>query len=263
MKKIKTSELKFGDVLFYNRNSFISRAIKMFDGSDYSHSGIYFNGSVLEAVGSGVAKHPIAESIKDVIFVDVYRYMANDRGLIGDAKYPAQAIGDVIAKYEKEGDRYAYESILLFAMLCTTRKIHIPFVSWMVRNTLESALTVVNKIIAMGKQPMICSELVFRCFTEALPKDRYDIFITGADSMKEMPETLAAPKNKNFIATDEDISEINKLKSEFLAKMVQSKGIKSHDKSMKTLMKSLAVPDFVSPRDLCTSRNFVKIGRLE
>lgn len=32
--KIKPDQLKFGDVSFYTRDSFTSRAIKTFDGSD-------------------------------------------------------------------------------------------------------------------------------------------------------------------------------------------------------------------------------------
>jgi len=261
MKIVSPGDLKPCDVLLYNRHSVISDAMKMFDGSDYSHSGVYNDGHVLEAISKGVVKNPLHESVKDTVFVDVYRFKDDNGGHIGDTDYPSQPIIEVMNKYAANGDRYAYESVLLLAVLTSTRKIHVPVVSWLLRNILENAMSVLNRITEAGKQPMICSELVFRCFNEALPLRRYDLFITGADSMKALRTGSEAP-DKMFMGSTGELNDINSLRNEFLSKMAANQTTGINHMKTEGALKSIAVPDYVTPHDLISSRNLELVGRL-
>lgn len=261
MKTVSAADLKPCDVLLYNRYSVISDAMKLFDGSDYSHSGIYNDGCVIEAISKGVVKNSLTDSVKETVFVDVYRFKDDNGGRIGDAEYPSQSVIDVMNKYASNGDRYSYESVLLLAVLTSARKLRVPVVSWMLRNILENALSVLNRITEAGKQPMICSELVFRCFNEALPKFRYDLSITGVDTMKSLPMGSEAP-DKMFMGTSEELNDINSLRTEFLSKMAANQDTGINHKNTEGALKSIAVPDYVTPRDLISSRNLELVGRL-
>jgi cell wall-associated NlpC family hydrolase len=87
---IKPSELQPGDVLLYHGNSFISRLIRLFDGTEYSHASIWVGDHVVEAIGQGVVGRSLAVSTADVKYTDVYRYRNKDSGLNpGDEAVPA------------------------------------------------------------------------------------------------------------------------------------------------------------------------------
>lgn len=267
--KIKPQDLLPCDVLLYNSTSLISELIKMFDGSEYSHCAIYNNGNVLEAIAEGVKQRTLSVSVEGAKYVDVYRFISSDGKKIGDPAYPANPIIERIDYYKNEGDRYAYEQLLLLALLTSVRRISIPFIGWLLRTILDTAASILSKIISLGKEPMICSELVYRCFVEAGAK--YKLTIPGADTLKSMnllPSVAAYfPKTDlNDQIIDKEMAQLNSQIAEFLAMYsVSKKSIpKSYeDFSIESAVNLLAVPDFVTPRDLKQSPNLYKVGTLE
>src|SRR5262249_47861698 len=105
-----------------------------------------------------------------------------------------QPVVDRVAYYLEHHERYAYEQLLLLAALAATRQLPvsgIPFLGMVIRNVLDSAADVVAKLIHAGREPMICSEFVYRCYEEA----NDPIQIGGADVMSiesSSPPTPAA-----------------------------------------------------------------------
>jgi len=181
---IRPADLHPGDVFLYHGEGVVSSLIRLFDGTEYSHASLWTGNEVIEAIGEGVVGRPLKVSIADAKFVDVYRYRNKDTGLtLGDDASPLPATPALTqaAQFKKDHDRYAYEALLLLALLASTRQITapVPLLGMILRVLLDNAADVLARLIAAGKEPMICSELVYRCFTQAGPK--YDIRIRGAD----------------------------------------------------------------------------------
>lgn len=184
-------DLKPGDVVLYRGDSLLARLIRLFDGTDVSHAGIFVgDGSIGEAIAEGVVSRPVDESLADHDWVVIRRLKegAPLDPVVGRAKA-------IIA----EGHRYAYEQLLLLAVLAASRKLKItPVLRFLIRKILDAAATVLNKFIAGAtgsKEPMICSEFVFRCYDEALPpaSDVYSLEINRIGSVSAVaPSGVAA-----------------------------------------------------------------------
>lgn len=266
---VTPAELRPADILLYQGTSTICRLLRLFDGTEYSHSTIYDGSKVLEAIFAGVELRDLSTSVEDPVSgatdVDVFRFLSNDRKPIGDPDYPAAPILARIAYYHAEHDRYAYEQLLLLSVLTTTRKVPIPpGIAIIIRNLLDEAADVLSKILAAGKQPMICSELVYRCYAEA--GDKYAIRIRGADTARsQLMNQIAAycaPSAASSTAIAQGSGELSEEEAlAFLDRYFFAKGI---DLSVPTTTGAhpLAVADFVTPGDLKKSPNLYKVGRL-
>jgi len=123
---VTPAELLPADILLYQGTSFLDKLIRLFDGTEYSHSSIYDGSKVLEAILNGVELRDIAKSVADIGGggstgdVDVFRFVSQDGKHIGDSDYPAAPILARLAYYQAEHDEYAYEALLLLAVLTTT-----------------------------------------------------------------------------------------------------------------------------------------------
>ena len=180
-KHITVDKLKPGDVLLYRGNSRIARAIRYFDGTDVNHAGLYLGkdkgeDKVGEVLFQGVITRSLHESIQDCEWVKVVRHQVSDAG---DDMVP------VIKKaecYLKRKDRYAFEQILLLALVCSAQRIDysnspaLKAIAHAATTTAKKVFSVMQKI-KPNCEPMICSEFVYRSFDEALPEkqDRYSI----------------------------------------------------------------------------------------
>ncbi len=56
-------DLRPGDVLLYKSNSTLGKLIRMFDGGAFNHAAIYDGSDVVEALGKGITKNTLANSI--------------------------------------------------------------------------------------------------------------------------------------------------------------------------------------------------------
>ena len=161
MDKIGGNDLRDGDVMLYNGNSWISKAIRFMDGTEVNHAALYLGeGRVAEAIAKGVTKRTFETSTEDSRYV-IIRRLSTQPETMRPVLEKAQA-------YLGFGNRYGYEQIVLLAFLGITRKLPVNvYLKWLLRKVLDRAA---DLLLASGdRQPMICSEFVYRCFDEALP----------------------------------------------------------------------------------------------
>lgn len=170
-----------GDILLYRATdsikNFLSAMIRKLDGTEVSHAGLFMGGCVAEALAvgehAGLGTQPLTDSIAGCDWVAVRR-LQNSPG-------DMQPVLDTAQMYLDQGNRYAYGQILLLAMVCATRKLDLsnPLLRRIVYSAINNAAAFVRRMQSGGKQPMICSEFVYRDYDEALPDkvDPYSIEI--------------------------------------------------------------------------------------
>jgi hypothetical protein len=161
MDTIEITDLQDGDVMLYHGNSWLAKAIRFFDGQEVNHAGLYVGGlKVDEALAGGLTERGLQESIKDDEFIIIKRLKSHPGTMT--------PVLDKAKAYITNGNRYGYEQIVLLAFLALTRKLHVNrYLKWLLRKVLDDAA---DLLMAQGeRQPMICSEFVYRCYDEALP----------------------------------------------------------------------------------------------
>jgi hypothetical protein len=243
-----------------------------FDGGDYSHGGIVRGGQVTEALGSGINHRPVATSVSDAKYVDVYRF-TKDGKTLGDPQYPVPALSAAIQVFEAAKNAYAYDEILLLAMLCSTRRLagimSAPGLAMIVRNFLDSAMELLAVLMSAGRKPVICSEMVFRCFGNADQAGTYVLLIRGADIPSA--QTLAAAA----LPSDPAAAQLQSQAAAFLQNYSQAALMPAAAPSSPPIVafgapisaysaaiSAFAVANFVTPHDLQDSPNLQMAGTL-
>jgi hypothetical protein len=214
--------------------------------------------AITEALANGIESNALQVSVSGAKYVDVFRFTRNGEGL-GSKSYPISALITSVDTFEAHRERYAYEEILLLAMLCSTRKLtaimHLPGVAMIVRNALDSAADVVAKYIAAGQEPVICSELVYRIFKNA--GEAYQLAILGADATK-LAAISNVPDERNLTP---EMRDLQSAASAFLANYDEAKKAGRAKATLSTAApeQSLAatIADFVTPHDLFVSLQLI------
>ena len=155
------SDLESGDVLLVRGKSRFSRWIQRLDGTEVSHAALVISdGMIAEATGDGVATKTLA----DELHAPQLEY-----AVVARADPAAHAIAAVLQRADgflAEHRRYAFERLLLLAVLLLTRRI--PFNARgkvVARRLLEAASQNLVSIVEPDSPcPMICSEFVHRCY---------------------------------------------------------------------------------------------------
>ncbi|RLV10445.1 hypothetical protein CTZ27_04415 [Streptomyces griseocarneus] len=165
-------QLKPGDVVLTRGTEAISRAICLMDASEVSHAALAVDGDTLaEAVGEGLRTIPYAKAL-DGHDLLVGRSLA--------APADMAPVLDVARRYLDGKISYAHQQIVLLAVLCVTRRVPLPLGGRrLVRTVLDQAAAAVNALAECGRQPMICSEFVYRCHYEARPSAPYALRVDG------------------------------------------------------------------------------------
>lgn len=268
LSQLTPTELLPGDLLFYHGTGLFSRLIRLLDGSDYSHVALFDGTRVVEAVAQGVVRRDLAASAATAAYVHVYRFQDARGHALGSTHWPTQPLLTSVNALLARGDRYAYEQILLLAFLASTRHAtgRLPLLMRRIlRETLDEAAATLTSLAAMGKQPMICSELVFRCFTQAAPP--YPVPIRGVNLAKR----TRAPRTQTALLSDDPA--LAAAARRFLsllaaadgrptisagaikaARATRTRGVPHH---------ALALPDFVTPADLAKSPHILLRGQLQ
>ncbi|WP_027183109.1 hypothetical protein [Desulfovibrio inopinatus] len=281
MQVVTKDALRTGDIFLYHSESFLGGMIRLFDGSEYNHAGIFDGENVIESLGGGITTNTISESTCKNKFVDVFRFR-NDAGKqLGDAGIPTQNVTDTIRRYVNDGDRYAFEQILLLAALATTRRF--PFGGWVpglskfVRQITDAAASVLSKLMSMNKEPLICSELVYRCYVES--GEEFFINIVGADilAQRSIGHTSTTLTHQFDISSQKEMSstvmqdfeEAQLASYEFLETWQRvsrtaplARSVPDVQQNEVGVVQSRAIADFVTPRDLKQSPNTYIVGRL-
>jgi len=163
MSTISVENLNQGDILLYHGKSWISKAIRFFDGTDYNHVSIYMGDHIVaEALENGIITQRIDESIKNSEYVSAKR--------LHNCPLNMDPVMNIVSRYE--GKRYAYEQLLLLAFICIFRKVNLNFaIVRFIKKLLEVAASLLVELMNADKQALICSEFVFRCYDEAIEND--------------------------------------------------------------------------------------------
>lgn len=150
-----------GEIFLYKDARPLGRLITFLDGTDYCHAGLYLEKTgkeVGEAISQGVVAQSVAASIRGRIGVDVYRLKERPDMI------PAVQCGRA---YIAQGLSYATSTLVLCAFLCIARRATItPKFKVLARFVLDRATAWLIKRGKSGKKSMICSEFVYRCYTE-------------------------------------------------------------------------------------------------
>ena len=168
IKAIPVAQLMPGDVLLYRSKGLISDAIRFIDRSEVSHSGLFLGRygeqgrTVGEAIREGVIRRELPKSIEHAEWVESRR--------LKEAPSSLDPVLERAAHYLRRGERFGFEQILLLAFLCITRNLAGSSVlGRLIRETLDAAAAFLLQLFNTGREPMICSEFVVRCYREALP----------------------------------------------------------------------------------------------
>lgn len=176
------SPVKPGDVVLSRGTGWISRAICLIDDSEVSHAALALDRDrVAEAVGQGL-RTINGEAVMDEHDLMVVRSLTSPAGM--------EPVIKVATSYLEHGHRYAHQQIVLLAVLCVSRRVPMPLgARAMVRGVLDQAAAAVNAMAERGQQPMVCSEFVYRCFSEAEPGAPYVLKI-GQDASSQDGHSL-------------------------------------------------------------------------
>lgn len=169
-------DIEAGDVLLFRGTSFVSWAIRLFDGTEVNHAAVALGGGQLaEAGGMGLQQRPVPSAFGRGELLRVHR-------LPGDTD-----TAPVVAKaneYLGQAPFYAYQQIVLLAVLALTRKLPVPRVARrFVRSAVDHAAAALMNLLPVGSKWMICSEYVYRCYHEAVEGDpnAYRLQVAGVD----------------------------------------------------------------------------------
>jgi hypothetical protein len=186
-RAIPPAKLMPGDILLYRGVGLVSDAIRFIDRSQVSHSAVFLGRhgemgcTVGEAIREGVVRRELPKSTEHAEWVESRRLKAPPATL--------EPVLERAACYLERGERYAFEQILLLAFLCITRSLAgSSALGRFLRVTLDAAAEFLLQLVRTGREPMICSEFVCRCYREGLPG--------SLDVPERVPKTRAAAAGK-------------------------------------------------------------------
>ncbi len=264
MTEISASDLHPCDVLLYQGTGILSHLIMLLDGGHFSHAGIYDGREVVEAIAEGVKDRPLFESVAGAKRVEVFRFRKDGHHL-EEAGWPSDPIVEKADEFVGEGERYAYEEILLLAPLAAARQIPLdPWTKRLLREVLDLAAGLVAKIVSLGHEPMICSELVYRSFDEAERKRKYTLRIRGLSLARAIARSVGRRPSRRARPLDKDTAAFEQSRARFLEAFVAARrgGKRRIPSAAGRRAAAIIVPDFVTPKDLETSGDLEGIGTL-
>ncbi|AOT72041.1 hypothetical protein [Geosporobacter ferrireducens] len=265
MKAINFDGLIPGDVLLCRGEGWLSDLIVLFDGGTYSHAAIYAGKEegthcIIHATRKGMLKMPL-EVLSCEIFADAFRFNKNNHKL-GDDGYPYKSVINVGQQYVDEKTKYAFDHLVLLAILGITREIPLDSTSKkIIRSILDNAAAYSFRLLDKGTIPMVCSELVYRCFDEADPGKKYQLSIEGL-TLQSLKDNLA----RDFLSisnSSEADMELDKALMDSKQKFIDAwSRLKEEEYTVDGLPADPASA-CVTPRDLENSPNLQKLGRLQ
>ncbi|HXF34484.1 MAG TPA: hypothetical protein VN603_07925 [Candidatus Acidoferrales bacterium] len=258
---VRPVDLRLGDVLLYHGTGPMADLIRDFEGpgAAYSHAGIFDGANVMESLpGVGIQISSIVKSVDVHLFVDVFRFQSHDGKDLDDAGYTSIPLANRIEFYESNAEQYAYEPSLLVAVLAATRRVPLGTLSTVLSRVLDDAGAELDKILAAGKEPLISSELVSRCYAEA--GREYRLVVVRKTAQGNAAWNRSAPTEPE---TPDD-ADVRRRAASFLARYAVAKSVPVEVSAEGTVAgPALNVADFVTPHDLSRSISLYKIGRLQ
>jgi hypothetical protein len=161
------AEVRAGDVLLFHGKGFVSWAIRLGDGTDVNHAAVALgDGKLAEAGGFGLQSRAVPVPGEGEYF-RVHRL---------EGTQELTPVLGVAQDYLNNRNFYAYQQIVLLAVLTLVRRLPLPRVARrLVRAALDHAAGALMDLLPVGKEWTICSEYVYRAFDEAHP-DPDDVY---------------------------------------------------------------------------------------
>lgn len=255
---VSLADLRPADVLMVRGTTTLSRLIRQFDGGSYSHVALWDGAQVIEAVREGVVARPAATSFRRLDVVDVFRHVPV-LGADDESGRMQAAVGEAARAMAAQGQRYATEQLLLLAVLSLVRRADLPPQHRrLMRSVADRAAARLADLAEAGREPMICSELVYRAFAQAEPAGQWTLGISRS----------VAPAGDG---PGDDFSAVSERRASDGATRDESP-VAGVDAARDRLIEALAQvrppadarvePDFVTPADLEHSPSLRRIGRL-
>lgn len=200
------SDLRPGDVLLFDTEPgvVIDDLIVLMTGSNVTHAALYSDipGVLADAYPPTIALHAISYDPKGRI-IHVRRR--------GDGTWPMQPVTDAAKAYVDAQEPYDMPGLVMLGLLLLYKHTHsLSTVSQdLVFAILKRVAQRLDELVAKGKHPMVCSEYVFQCFTDASAKDpRYALEIEGGDlqaaqeGLSLLEKAASMPRKPSTAATD-------------------------------------------------------------
>lgn len=282
---LKSLDLREGDIILYHGKGILSRLIRYFNNSRVNHSGLYMgNGVVMEATSDGVEKTEFVGSISDSRYIVVMRLKNRPETLEG--------VLEKAGLYEEMDIRYEFEGILFLALISLVGRFYKKKrTAWLITKLLKQwfSLFLKNKT----RQPMICSEFVYRCFhgvksngqdltlvVDAMPmirsvytagcassiRDRRSLVVRALDAAEEDGGVIPGETEgcEDYLHQKEVMEKMEEFSRSFLKDYERElKIIRGETGETGNLLHSLmmTVPHFVTPRDLLESDSLYEVQK--
>ncbi|MCL9780718.1 hypothetical protein M9194_04610 [Vibrio sp. S4M6] len=282
--------------------SWISWLIKQIDGGDYSHAAFFDGECIIQAGGPDTGVHAVSlqDQVDSQEYVDVYRFKSDSGIPFSQPDWPVSPVIDRARSYL--GKDYATNQLYLVGVLIVLRKMPITHIGKKFTRTIISGMYILlNKLLAKKTKAVVCSELVYRAFYEAPPEMKYGLTIKGvigspALELEHMAENITRKHEVNetimmlekwcressldllsaqdsFVTDSATITlrsgdnkdeEINRAIDylESLYREIYPDLDMLNEDSITLGANRLVSPEMVTPHDLQSSPNLVKVGRL-
>lgn len=297
LTSITTNELLPGDILLYNGKALTSKLIRCFDRSYVNHAAVFIGKEiievkdikdeevkkvekpvVIESIKQGVKMRTLTESFKHNEYIIVKRYekVSRETGPVLD-----------VAKIHLMGHRrYEFEAIVFLAIISLVERFHFNrLVAWTVSRTLKQHFS--HYLKNNKDQPVTCSELVYRCYNEAvgaggldysflvdpMPMIRSVLAVGSESSITDqrnlVSKALKAAGKEGLKSAGEISSEESALVMENMYRFACDNIIKHSQAPTAADKKNLLfeifkiIPHFVTPGDIFKSKSLTDIGIIE
>lgn len=264
-QEMDITEVKKGDVLLSYGDGWISDVIRLVDGGDYSHAALFDGKLIVEAGLRGVVATPLEKEVEAQKYVDVYRFKSDSGSPFSPPDWPVEPVTNQAHYYLDKGTKYADNQLYLVGLLIVVRKMPYGRVEKAVLRAILAMIFKLFKRIIEGKETksVVCSELVYRSFYEAIPKKKYGLTIKGTLApLKAKIDSLVENELVEGYQRDEEIentiNQIEQMYREINPEFPASEEIVSSLRAGNPLVAA----EMVSPHDLQLSPNLEKIGRV-
>ena len=188
MKQLQVNDLLRGDVLLYRASNAWKNAmsvlIRKLDGTEVSHAGLYLGdeqvGESLIVGNPGLHSNPLQSSISGCDWVEVRR-LASTGNL-------APVMSAATMRLDN-GSSYGFDQIMLVAAICVTHKLDLGdgLLRKIAYGALQRANEFVRSMSSEDREPMTCSEFVYRVYDEAVLEDDDEYSLTILSQSKSLP----------------------------------------------------------------------------
>ena len=261
---LNASDLIKGDVLLSYGDGTISDVIRLIDGGDYSHAAFYDGEKIVEARLKGVVSTPVEDEVGVQKYVDVYRFKSDTGEGFLSKDWPPDPVIEKAHYYLNKGTKYAHNQLYLVGVLIIVRKLPTnPVIRTALRLIIDEVFDLF-KSIAEGKEAksVVCSELVYRCYYEAnsVPPNKYGLAIKGTLGSDDSSKDGFIEEENLLDLYDEKTIEKAKKIEEYFWQI--NPNFNQENNLLLEGGSPFVAPEMVTPKDLQTSSNLVKIGRL-